>query len=162
MQKRKYFGTDGIRGEANKELTVDIAMRLGFALAYLLKKKRPVDQKHIDVVIGSDTRISGYMLRSALMAGLSSMGIRITYVGVLPTPGVAYLTQLKKADAGIMISASHNPAKDNGIKIFRSNGKKLSDEVELQLEALMDNYEEISKECMAGDMVGKIMKEEHK
>jgi len=160
MQKRKYFGTDGIRGEANKELTVDIAMRLGFALAYLLKKKRPVDQKHIDVVIGSDTRISGYMLRSALMAGLSSMGIRITYVGVLPTPGVAYLTQLKKADAGIMISASHNPAKDNGIKILRSNGKKLSDEVELQLEALMDNYEEISKECMAGDMVGKIMMED--
>ncbi|MCK5780021.1 MAG: phosphoglucosamine mutase [Psychrilyobacter sp.] len=160
MQKRKYFGTDGIRGEANKELTVDIAMRLGFALAYYLKKKRPSDQKHIDVVIGSDTRISGYMLRSALMAGLSSMGIRITYVGVLPTPGVAYLTQLKKADAGIMISASHNPAKDNGIKIFRSNGKKLSDEIELQLEALMDNYEVISKECMAGDEVGKVIMED--
>ena len=160
MQKRKYFGTDGIRGEANKELTVDIAMRLGFALAYYLKKKRPSNQKHIDVVIGSDTRISGYMLRSALMAGLSSMGIRITYVGVLPTPGVAYLTQLKKADAGIMISASHNPAKDNGIKIFRSNGKKLSDEIELQLEALMDNYEVISKECMAGDEVGKVIMED--
>jgi phosphoglucosamine mutase len=160
MQKRKYFGTDGIRGEANKELTVDIAMKLGFALAYALKKKRPADQKHIDVVIGSDTRISGYMLRSALMAGLSSMGVRITYVGVLPTPAVAYLTQLKKADAGIMISASHNPAKDNGIKIFRSNGKKLSDEIELELEALMDNYEEISKECMAGDKVGKVIMED--
>jgi len=160
MQKKKYFGTDGIRGEANKELTVDIATRLGFALAYHLKKKRPANQKYIDVVIGSDTRISGYMLRSALMAGLSSMGIRITYVGVLPTPAVAYLTRLKNADAGIMISASHNPAKDNGIKIFRSNGKKLSDEVELKLEALMDNYKEISKECMAGDKVGKVIMED--
>ncbi|HAS80222.1 MAG TPA: phosphoglucosamine mutase, partial [Fusobacteriaceae bacterium] len=144
MDERKYFGTDGIRGEANRELTVDIATRLGYALAYYLKKKNP-NKKKINVVIGSDTRISGYMLRSALMAGLSSMGVHITYVGVLPTPGVAYLTQIKSADAGIMISASHNPAKDNGIKIFRSNGTKLPDEIELELEGLMDNYGEISK-----------------
>lgn len=156
---KKYFGTDGIRGEANKELTVEIVTKLGYALAYYLKKKNP-DKKKIEVVIGSDTRISGYMLRSALMAGLSSMGIQITYVGVLPTPGVAYLTRKKNADAGIMISASHNPAKDNGIKIFRSNGSKLPDEIELELEALMDNYDEISKECVAGDLVGKVMMEE--
>ena len=159
MQKRKYFGTDGIRGEANRELTVAIAMKLGYALAYYLKKKNP-DKKKIDVVIGSDTRISGYMLRSALMAGLSSMGVHITYVGVLPTPGIAYLTQVKSADAGIMISASHNPAKDNGIKIFRSNGTKLPDETELELEILMENYEEISKECVAGDKVGKVLMED--
>jgi len=156
---KKYFGTDGIRGEANRELTVGIVTKLGYALAYYLKQKNP-EKKKINVVIGSDTRISGYMLRSALMAGLSSMGIQINYVGVLPTPGIAYLTRKKNADAGIMISASHNPAKDNGIKIFRSNGSKLPDEIELELEELMDNYTEISKECVAGDKVGKVMMEE--
>ncbi len=159
MIKKKYFGTDGIRGEANRELTVELSMRLGYALAYYLKKKNP-NKKKINVVIGSDTRISGYMLRSALMAGLSSMGVHINYVGVLPTPGVAYLTQLKSADAGIMISASHNPAKDNGIKIFQSNGNKLPDEIELELEKLIDNYDEISKECVVGDKVGKVLMED--
>ena len=151
---RKYFGTDGIRGEANKELTVDLALRLGYALGYYLKKKYPNDKK-ITVILGSDTRISGYMLRSALFAGLTALGIDIEFIGVLPTPGVAYLTRKKKAHAGIMISASHNPAKDNGIKIFAGNGYKLPDEVELEIEELMDKTEEIDKYRADGDKVGK-------
>ncbi|MGX6590894.1 phosphoglucosamine mutase [Cetobacterium ceti] len=150
---RKYFGTDGIRGEANKELTVDLALRLGYALGYYLKENNK-NKKKIRVVMGSDTRISGYMLRSALMAGLTSMGIDIDFVGVLPTPGVAYLTKASDAVAGIMISASHNPAKDNGIKIFAQDGYKLPDEVELKLESLMDNLDEITKDLVPGDKVG--------
>ncbi|MGL5126442.1 MAG: phosphoglucosamine mutase, partial [Fusobacteriaceae bacterium] len=113
---RKYFGTDGIRGEANKELTAELAMRLGYALGYKIRKNNP-EKKSLKIVMGCDTRISGYMIRSALTAGLNSMGISINFVGVVPTPAVAYLTQKKGAEAGIMISASHNPAKDNGIKI---------------------------------------------
>ena len=149
---RKYFGTDGIRGEANRELTVDIALRLGYALGYYLKKKNP-EQKKSKVILGCDTRISGYMLRSALLAGLTSMGVNIDFVGVVSTPAVAYLTKVKDADAGIMISASHNPAKDNGLKVFASNGYKLPDEVEMEIEALMDNPD-ILKDAIAGDKVG--------
>lgn len=151
---RKYFGTDGIRGEANKELTVELALKLGYALGYTLKKQYP-DKKRIRVIMGSDTRRSGYMLRSALTAGLNSMGINIDFVGVIPTPGVAYLTEKSTAKAGIMISASHNPAKDNGIKIFWEDGYKLPDEVELEIEKLMDNVEEITKNPIAGDEVGR-------
>lgn len=151
---RKYFGTDGIRGEANKELTVELALKLGYALGYELKKQYP-DKKRIRVIMGSDTRRSGYMLRSALTAGLNSMGINIDFVGVIPTPGVAYLTQKSTAKAGIMISASHNPARDNGIKIFWEDGYKLPDEVELEIEKLMDNVEEITKNPIAGDEVGR-------
>ncbi|TDT70523.1 phosphoglucosamine mutase [Hypnocyclicus thermotrophus] len=152
--KRKYFGTDGIRGEANKELTVDIALRLGYALGYHLKNKNP-NKKKIKLVMGTDTRVSGYMLRSALFAGLTAMGINTEFIGVLPTPGVAYLIKKKEADGGIMISASHNPAKDNGIKIFGPTGFKLPDEEELEIEALMDNIEEVTKHIVAGDKVGK-------
>lgn len=151
---RKYFGTDGIRGEANRELTVDIALRLGYALGYYLKKKLK-DKKKITVILGSDTRISGYMLRSALTAGLTSIGVQVDFVGVLPTPAVAYITKTKKADAGVMISASHNPAKDNGLKVFGSTGYKLPDEVEEEIEYFMDHQEEILTERLAGDEVGK-------
>ena len=150
---RKYFGTDGIRGEANRELTVDMALRLGYALGYYLKKKNH-DEKKIKVILGCDTRISGYMLRSALLAGLTSMGVDVDFVGVISTPAVAYLTKAKNADAGIMISASHNPAKDNGLKVFASNGYKLPDEVEMEIEELMDNPD-ILKDAIAGDKVGK-------
>ena len=150
----RYFGTDGIRGEANRELTVDKALRLGYALGYYLKNNNPNEEK-IKVIMGSDTRISGYMLRSALTAGLTSMGIYIDFVGVIPTPGVAYITKIKNAKAGIMISASHNPAKDNGIKIFNSEGSKLSDEIENQIEDYMDNLDEILANPLAGDKVGK-------
>ena len=150
----RYFGTDGIRGEANRELTVDKALRLGYALGYYLKNNNPNEEK-IKVIMGSDTRISGYMLRSALTARLTSMGIYIDFVGVIPTPGVAYITKIKNAKAGIMISASHNPAKDNGIKIFNSEGYKLSDEIENQIEDYMDNLDEILANPLAGDKVGK-------
>ncbi|MGL4534693.1 MAG: phosphoglucosamine mutase [Fusobacteriaceae bacterium] len=151
---RKYFGTDGIRGEANKELTAELAMRLGYALGYRIRKNNP-EKKSLKIVMGCDTRISGYMIRSALTAGLNSMGISINFVGVVPTPAVAYLTQKKGAEAGIMISASHNPAKDNGIKIFSSNGHKLPDDVELELEEIMDNLSQYITDVLPGDSVGK-------
>lgn len=150
---RKYFGTDGIRGEANRELTVDIALRLGYALGYYLRRENP-NKKKIKVIMGCDTRISGYMLRSALLAGLTSMGVHVDFVGVISTPAVAYLTKEKKAAAGIMISASHNPAKDNGLKVFAGNGYKLPDEVELEIERLMDDPT-ILINPVAGDKVGK-------
>ena len=150
---RKYFGTDGIRGEANRELTVDIALRLGYALGYYLRRENP-NKKKIKVIMGCDTRISGYMLRSALLAGLTSMGVHVDFVGVISTPAVAYLTKEKKAAAGIMISASHNPAKDNGLKVFAGNGYKLPDEVELEIERLMDDPT-ILENPVAGDKVGK-------
>ncbi len=150
---RKYFGTDGIRGEANRELTVDIALRLGYALGYYLRRENP-NKKKIKVIMGCDTRISGYMLRSALLAGLTSMGVHVDFVGVISTPAVAYLTKEKKAAAGIMISASHNPAKDNGLKVFAGNGYKLPDEVELEIERLM-HYPTILINPVAGDKVGK-------
>lgn len=150
---RKYFGTDGIRGEANVELTPELAMDLGMALGYYLKEKNSWGS--VNVVLGCDTRVSGYMLRSAIFAGLTSLGVNIEFIGVQPTPGVAYLTKKSKADAGIMISASHNPAKDNGIKIFSSNGYKLPDEVEEELERLMENREELVKRRVKGDEVGK-------
>ncbi|MGL4253211.1 MAG: phosphoglucosamine mutase [Fusobacteriaceae bacterium] len=151
---RKYFGTDGIRGEANRELTAELAMKLGYALGYQIRKKNP-EKKNPKVIMGCDTRISGYMLRSALTAGLNSMGVSIDFIGVVPTPGVAYITIKKEAAAGIMISASHNPAKDNGIKIFAGNGHKLPDEAELELERLIDNCEEIFADVLPGDKVGK-------
>lgn len=151
---KKYFGTDGIRGEANKELTVDIALKLGYALGYYLRTTGKTDEK-LKVIMGSDTRISGYMLRSALTAGLNSMGIYIDFIGVIPTPAVAYITKVKNAAAGIMISASHNPAKDNGIKLFGSNGFKFSDDIEDLIENYMDNIDEIISKPLAGDKVGK-------
>lgn len=96
---KKYFGTDGIRGEANRILTVDVALRLGYALGYYLNKNRE-NEENIRIIMGSDTRISGYMLRSALTAGLNSMGIYVDFVGVIPTPAVAYITRAKGAKAG--------------------------------------------------------------
>lgn len=151
---RKYFGTDGMRGEANKDLTIDLVTDLGLALGYYLKKNKKGDTKP-KVILGTDTRISGYMIRSALTAGLNSMGINIDFVGVLPTPGVSYLTRKLNADAGIMISASHNPVKDNGIKIFSQSGYKLPDEVEEELERLMENREELLKHQVPGDNLGR-------
>jgi phosphoglucosamine mutase len=151
---RKYFGTDGMRGEANKDLTIDLVTNLGLALGYHLKKQKKGSNKP-KVILGSDTRISGYMIRSALSAGLTSMGVNIDFVGVLPTPGISYLTRKLKADAGIMISASHNPVKDNGIKIFSSNGYKLPDGVEEKLEELMENRDEMLKHQVDGENLGR-------
>lgn len=130
----KYFGTDGVRGIANQELTAEMAYQIGRCGGYVLAGQVPKPK----VVIGMDTRISGLMLESALVAGMLSIGADVIRLGVVSTPAVAYLTRVLNADAGVMISASHNPVEDNGIKFFGSDGFKLSDETELQIEELMD------------------------
>lgn len=130
----KYFGTDGVRGVANQGLTPELAYKIGRCGGYVLAGE--VDKPK--VVIGMDTRISGPMLESALVAGLLSIGANVIRIGVVSTPGVAYLTRLLGADAGVMISASHNPVEDNGIKFFGRDGFKLFDETELEIERLMD------------------------
>ena len=135
----KYFGTDGVRGEANVELTPELAFKLGRFGGYVLSQH----EKDVPrVFVGRDTRISGEMLESALIAGLLSVGIRVYKLGVIATPGVAYLVKSEKASAGVMISASHNPALDNGIKFFGGDGYKLDDERELEIEALLDAKED--------------------
>ncbi|WP_073507726.1 phosphoglucosamine mutase [Streptobacillus notomytis] len=153
---RKYFGTDGIRGEANKDLSIDLVTNLGLALGYYLRKDKKENEK-TKIILGTDTRISGYMIRSALSAGLTAMGVNIDFVGVLPTPGVSFLTRTLNADAGIMISASHNPIKDNGIKIFSNTGFKLSDEDEIQIEALMENREKLMDNLVQGEKLGRFI-----
>ncbi|EOT43593.1 phosphoglucosamine mutase [Enterococcus columbae] len=137
----KYFGTDGVRGTANIELTPELAFKLGRCGGYVLSqheegKRRP------RVLVGRDTRISGQLLESALIAGLLSVGIEVFQLGVITTPGVAYLTRIQQASAGVMISASHNPAEDNGIKFFGNDGFKLEDAQELEIEALLDAKED--------------------
>ncbi|WP_151737333.1 phosphoglucosamine mutase [Paenibacillus tengchongensis] len=130
----KYFGTDGVRGVANRELTAEMAYSIGRCGGYVLagNVEKP------KVVIGMDTRISGPLLESALVAGMLSIGAEVIRLGVVSTPAVAYITRLLKADAGVMISASHNPVEDNGIKFFGGDGFKLTDETELEIEKLMD------------------------
>ncbi|MCQ6282770.1 phosphoglucosamine mutase [Bacillus sp. EB600] len=130
----KYFGTDGVRGVANSELTPEFAFKLGRFGGFVLTK----DMEHPKVLIGRDTRISGHMLEGALLAGLLSIGAEVMRLGVISTPGVAYLTKAMGAQAGVMISASHNPVEDNGIKFFGPDGFKLSDEQELEIEELID------------------------
>jgi phosphoglucosamine mutase len=130
----KLFGTDGIRGVANEyPITPDMAVQIGQATAYILKKEGHRSR----IVIGKDTRLSGYMIESALVSGICSMGSDVILVGPVPTPGIAFLTTNLDADAGIVISASHNPYKDNGIKIFSKNGYKLTDEEEKKIEDLI-------------------------
>ncbi len=141
MTKRQLFGTDGIRGVANQyPMTADLAVRLGQAIAHHFKntstESRPFGHR-TRIVIGKDTRVSGYMFESALAAGITSMGADVQLVGPLPTPGISFVTTGMRADAGIVISASHNPYQDNGIKIFGSDGFKLPDEEELDIERLV-------------------------
>lgn len=132
MSKRKYFGTDGIRGTVGEfPITPEFVLKLGWALGQVLGNKGKV-------VIGKDTRISGYMFESVLQAGLTASGVNSMLVGPMPTPAIAYLTRTFRADAGIVISASHNPYHDNGIKFFSADGTKFPDEVELEIEALLD------------------------
>ncbi len=132
---RKYFGTDGIRGCANRPpMTVETALRLGRAVAATFSR----GQHRARVLVGKDTRLSGYMIEAALVAGITSTGANVTTLGPLPTPGIAFLTTSMRADAGIVISASHNPFRDNGLKVFGRDGFKLPDAVELELEAHMD------------------------
>lgn len=136
---RQYFGTDGVRGKANVfPLTADFALKLGRAAAGLFKNS---NEKHRKIVIGKDTRLSCYMFENALVAGICSAGADAVMVGVLPTPAVAFLTKSLRADAGVVISASHNPYFDNGIKFFNSNGYKLPDVTEAEIERMIDNGE---------------------
>ena len=146
----KYFGTDGVRGVANTELTPELAFKLGRCGGYVVtrnsKNARP------KVVVGRDTRISGPMLERALIAGLQSIGAEVMRLGVISTPGVAYLTRALEADAGIMISASHNPVQDNGIKFFGGDGFKLLDEKEAEIERLLDAETDELPRPVGGDI----------
>lgn len=135
----KYFGTDGVRGEANIELTPELAFKLGRFGGYVLSQH---ETERPRVFVARDTRISGEMLESALIAGLLSVGIEVYKLGVLATPGVSYLVRTEKASAGVMISASHNPAQDNGIKFFGGDGFKLDDNREAEIEVLLDDSED--------------------
>lgn len=147
---RKYFGTDGIRGIAGESLTADLSFKVGKALGKLLTEKK----EHPKVVIGRDTRISCDMIEQALTAGLTSTGVNVMTVGTIPTPAIAYLTKTIETDSGIMISASHNPYQDNGIKIFGPDGFKLTDEQELEIESLIDNSEQIKNASF--EKIGKV------
>lgn len=140
-QIRKIFGTDGVRGVANIEpVTAETALKLGRAAAHVITHLGNACHKpghRAKIVIGKDTRLSGYMLENALAAGIMSLGVDVLLIGPLPTPGVAYITRSLRADAGIVLSASHNPYEDNGIKFFRHDGYKLDDEIERQIESLV-------------------------
>lgn len=151
MSERKYFGTDGIRGEVGgAKINAEFALRLGYAAGVVLSKAQ-TSVNRPTVVIGKDTRISGYMLESALEAGFSSAGVDVLLVGPVPTPAVAYLTRTLRLTAGIVISASHNPYYDNGIKFFSAQGMKLPDELELQIEQAL----ELPLKCVPSDKLGR-------
>jgi phosphoglucosamine mutase len=138
VKKKKYFGTDGIRGEVGKAPIIpDFILRLGYAAGTVLKQAAPAGER-CTVLIGKDTRVSGYLLEAALEAGFSAAGVDVMLCGPMPTPGVAYLTKALRLTAGVVISASHNPYQDNGIKFFSSEGDKLSDASELAIEAALD------------------------
>jgi phosphoglucosamine mutase len=140
----KLFGTDGVRGRANVEpVTSEIALKLGRAAGYVFKNHETTSRSHgrHKIVLGKDTRLSGYMLESAISSGILSMGVDVLYIGPLPTPGVAYVTRSLRADAGIVITASHNPSEDNGIKFFSADGYKLEDNLERRIENLVFNGE---------------------
>src|SRR5256714_9611168 len=132
---RRYFGTDGIRGRANGVITPDLALRVGQAAGLIFRRG---DHRH-RVLIGKGTRLSGYMIETALVAGFTSVGMDVLLTGPMPTPAVGMLTRSMRADLGVMISASHNPYDDNGIKLFGPDGYKLSDELEHQIEELVDS-----------------------
>src|ERR1700722_9680090 len=165
--KKKIFGTDGVRGTANVEpVTAETALKLGQAAAHVFKnfESQARDRGKHKIVIGKDTRLSGYMLENALSSGVLSMGVDVLLIGPLPTPGVAYVTRSLRADAGIVITASHNPFDDNGIKFFRADGYKLDDEVEGRIESLVFSGEiekirptakEIGKAVRIDDALGR-------
>ena len=161
--KKKLFGTDGVRGVANIEpMTTEMAMQLGRAAAFVFKDGGG-NRRH-RIVIGKDTRLSGYMIENALVAGICSMGVDVLVVGPLPTPGIAFITSSMRADAGVVISASHNPYQDNGIKFFSKSGYKLPDELELKIEELILNRrldelrpiaDEVGKAYRISDAIGR-------
>jgi phosphoglucosamine mutase len=149
---KKIFGTDGVRGKANVHpMTPEMVLQIGKAVAYNLKTKNA--KERYKIVIGKDTRLSGYMIESALTSGICSAGVDVLLVGPMPTPAIAHLTKSLNADAGVVISASHNPAEDNGIKIFSADGYKLPDETEQEIEKLIENG--MNSEHINGDKIGK-------
>jgi phosphoglucosamine mutase len=164
---KKIFGTDGVRGTANVEpVTAEIALKLGRAAGHVFKhlESTPRGRGRHKIVIGKDTRLSGYMLENAISSGILSMGVDVLFIGPLPTPGVAYVTRSLRADAGIVITASHNPYDDNGIKFFRADGYKLEDNIENQIEQLVFSGEienirptanEIGKAVRIDDALGR-------
>ena len=131
----RYFGTDGVRGKANEKITPELALKVGQAAGLIFQRG---EGRH-RVVIGKDTRLSGYMIENALVSGFTSVGMDPLVLGPMPTPAVAMLTRSMRAEVGVMISASHNPFEDNGIKLFGPDGHKLSDEIELEIESLLDS-----------------------
>ena len=167
MSERRIFGTDGVRGTANVEpVTAETALKLGRAAAHIFKTRVPLSRGHArhKIVIGKDTRLSGYMLENAIAAGVLSMGVDVLMIGPLPTPGVAYITRSLRADAGIVLTASHNPYEDNGIKFFQHDGYKLDDAVEAEIEDLVfsgaiesirPTAEEIGKAVRIDDALGR-------
>lgn len=149
---RKYFGTDGVRGKANVfPMTASFALRLGQAAAQQFKNGKKAHR----IVVGKDTRISGYMFENALVAGICSMGVDAVQIGVIPTPAIAFITRSLRADAGVVISASHNPYYDNGIKFFSSEGLKLPDEVELAIEQKTDSMVHGGEVSISAENIGK-------
>ncbi len=149
----KYFGTDGIRGVVNVELDADLAFKVGRAVAYALAQQT---NRQTKILIGKDTRVSSDMLEAALIAGICSSGTNVESLGVIPTPAVAYLTIKHKADAGIVISASHNPYEHNGIKIFAGSGYKLSDDLEARIEEYIDHVDNLP--CATHDKIGHVLR----
>lgn len=152
MTKRKYFGTDGIRGKVGQSpITPDFVMRLGYAAGKVLAQQDVSSSGRPTVLIGKDTRVSGYMLEAALESGFAAAGVDVMLSGPMPTPAIAYLTRALRLSAGVVISASHNPYDDNGIKFFSAQGTKLPDEVELAIEAELDR----DMQCVSSDRLGK-------
>jgi phosphoglucosamine mutase len=157
---QKIFGTDGVRGTANTEpVTAETALKLGRAAGHVFKtlESQPRGRGRHKIVLGKDTRLSGYMLENALSSGILSMGVDVLFIGPLPTPGVAYVTRSLRADAGIVITASHNPYDDNGIKFFRADGYKLDDQIEHQIESLVFSGE-IENIRPTADAIGKAVR----
>lgn len=157
---QKIFGTDGVRGTANIEpVTAETALKLGRAAAHVFKnlESQPRGQGKHKIVIGKDTRLSGYMLENALSSGILSKGVDVLFIGPLPTPGVAYVTRSLRADAGIVITASHNPYTDNGIKFFRADGYKLDDKIEAEIERLVFSGE-VEKIRPSAEHIGKAVR----
>src|SRR5947209_878757 len=146
---RKYFGTDGIRGRANGVITPELALKVGQAAGLIFRRG---DHRH-RVLIGKDTRLSGYMIETAMVAGFTSVGMDVLLTGPIPTPAVGMLARSMRADLGVMISASHNPYDDNGIKLFGPDGFKLSDEVESRIEELLDS--DLSKQLAKSEHLGR-------
>lgn len=150
---RKYFGTDGIRGVANRfPMTADMALKVAMAAAHTLRTESHTHRRR--AIIGKDTRLSGYMLEQAMTSGFLAMGMEVILVGPIPTPGIALLTRSLRADIGVMISASHNPFQDNGIKLFGNDGYKLSDEMEMDIEAMIDDPD-LSDQLAEPDQLGR-------